>query len=474
MTHDQFEHGPMVEAWLKEPTWLPDTDLARVSSLVHHSPQRRPWLRRGGLSRSKLMLSATTVATSIAAAVLAAGVLLTGLAPQRPSVAPIPAAGAELATAAATGPTETTAAEQMTAASDDRSSFSLPDPLPEGVTGGTLETDAGPIRWALADSGQQAIPTAYHVVPGIEGIIAGDGYHGFHSTTDGLTWQPYALADIQDPERARPVSAAASRVLRHAGGRTYFISPFDGTAWRLDGDGTWQQLEGSTRDELVPGAWIRKHEWVSVPPTVVDDRILFEVDMEYQLPRQSLGIGTKGNTERMVPIKDNKYALCRMNTCTEDEYTRVLSFHPVDDGLAVFDKRSGDRLGLVRGATMDELYRGDRGKARGLFEIVGDTFVRVDDDELRARAREANEPASPPIEPPTGADARWDDPVWVAASGSDSWVHLDGEWVSLAPITSTASDTHIEAGGFGNVLLLTGWGADERRLAVLELPADIE
>ena len=59
MNREPFDHAPLVEAWLKEPIWLPESDTARIAQLVHQTPQQRRWwpsLSRKGIGT---MFSAT-------------------------------------------------------------------------------------------------------------------------------------------------------------------------------------------------------------------------------------------------------------------------------------------------------------------------------------------------------------------------------------------------------------------------------
>ena len=44
--HDPLDHAPLVEAWLKEPVWLPPSDTSRLTQLVRQTPQQRYWWQR--------------------------------------------------------------------------------------------------------------------------------------------------------------------------------------------------------------------------------------------------------------------------------------------------------------------------------------------------------------------------------------------------------------------------------------------
>jgi hypothetical protein len=61
MKSPQHDHTPIVQAWLKEPAWLPQSDLGRTMQIVHQTPQQRSWLRPLMTGRSRTMFSATKV-----------------------------------------------------------------------------------------------------------------------------------------------------------------------------------------------------------------------------------------------------------------------------------------------------------------------------------------------------------------------------------------------------------------------------
>ncbi len=59
MKDHPYDPAPAVEAWLKEPIWLPESDLGRVAQLVHQTPQQRGWRPALDRERYQAMFSAT-------------------------------------------------------------------------------------------------------------------------------------------------------------------------------------------------------------------------------------------------------------------------------------------------------------------------------------------------------------------------------------------------------------------------------
>ncbi len=92
MKTDPFDHAPIVEAWLKEPVWLPPSDIARLTQLVHQTPQPRHWWQRPMTGRSQHMFNALkfVVAGVVVAAV--GGFLVSGYLPIQQQDGQLPAA----------------------------------------------------------------------------------------------------------------------------------------------------------------------------------------------------------------------------------------------------------------------------------------------------------------------------------------------------------------------------------------------
>ena len=91
----QLDPEPQLRSWLRQPVDLPESDLARVAWLVHHTPQQRRWplphLRRSAPMFTALKLTA-------AGAILASlGIVLWSVAPTQnpvlpPAISPSPSA----------------------------------------------------------------------------------------------------------------------------------------------------------------------------------------------------------------------------------------------------------------------------------------------------------------------------------------------------------------------------------------------
>lgn len=93
MKHDNLDHAPIVESWLKEPTLLPPSDTARLTQLVHQTPQQRRWWQRfASPGRTHTMFNVFKfAAASVILAVTGGFLFSTFLAPQD-AVDPLPAA----------------------------------------------------------------------------------------------------------------------------------------------------------------------------------------------------------------------------------------------------------------------------------------------------------------------------------------------------------------------------------------------
>ena len=91
MNREPFEHAPLVEAWLKEPIWLPEGDTARIAQLIHQTPQQRRWwpsLSRKGIGT---MFSATKfVAAGVVVAAFVGFLFASGTFSPQP-IPPVPA-----------------------------------------------------------------------------------------------------------------------------------------------------------------------------------------------------------------------------------------------------------------------------------------------------------------------------------------------------------------------------------------------
>jgi Tol biopolymer transport system component len=94
MNREPFEHAPLVEAWLKEPIWLPESDTARIAQLVHRTPQQRRWWPASHRKGLGTMFSATRfVAAGVVIATFVGFLFASGTFSPQP-VEPLPAVSA--------------------------------------------------------------------------------------------------------------------------------------------------------------------------------------------------------------------------------------------------------------------------------------------------------------------------------------------------------------------------------------------
>ncbi len=77
MKSEEFEHAALVEAWLKEPIWLPEIDTERTAQLIHLTPQQRGWLRPFTTRRSHNMFTALKVVAAGIVLAMVGGFLIT-------------------------------------------------------------------------------------------------------------------------------------------------------------------------------------------------------------------------------------------------------------------------------------------------------------------------------------------------------------------------------------------------------------
>ena len=68
--------------------------------------------------------------------------------------------------------------------------ITLPDALPDGVEGGTIDTPLGPARWARLSGEFGSLPADWsQLLPWNDGILAWNGYFSHLLTTeDGANW----------------------------------------------------------------------------------------------------------------------------------------------------------------------------------------------------------------------------------------------------------------------------------------------
>lgn len=470
MKHEPYDDGPFVEAWLKEPTWLPQTDLARVQQLVHQTPQRHVWVPRIGNMRFMTMISATTIAAGVAVIALTSGTFVNGLLPNGSPAKQLPVAAEE--TTGPADPTPATVTATPDATKSDRTGLVLPEILPPGVEGGTIDTATGPARWIHTSGSSGEFPRLEAALPWPGGVAAWsrdwsrDGQEvSLHATTNGIDWELIPLPGdlVVRAQKDWGISMV------HGGSVNYLEQPRLGKLWRLSEEGEWVLLDASAFEELRPRGWSVSD--VSIDgPELIDGEHVFRVGYQYRLPRQQLGLTRKVATNALVRLTSDRYALCNpdKNDCSADGAPRVLRFKETNEGLVVRDDRTDERLGLLAGANASELYSGTGASRRQAFVVAGDALVPT------------SWPASDPVDPAAAvpppdvpADARaWSiGGRWLAVvPGSPDggrtldtriWLHIGGVWVDLAEIglRGTRGFGYLaNVSGIGNTTLL--WATD--------------
>ena len=465
MTHEPYEHGPLVEAWLKEPTWLPETDLARVSTLIRQSPQRRSWLPRPGLGRSRFMLSATTIVAGIAAVALTGGVLLNGLAPRTPQDGGLTAAGAEasLAIETSTASAATTEPTLADAREDGAVRLRLPETLPDGAWGGSIDTPAGPARWMRSTAPAGDLPLLSELGSWGDGLAILDNRAGsLWTTSDGTDWQRVPLPVDLDADRPNDGTVDITR----AAEAHYLLQSNRNRIWRHEVGSTWTPLDISEVASARPTGWSTETSFDG--PRMVDGEPVFDITYRYQLPRKRLGIHRGPVTAQMHRIADDRYALCPQDNakCSAKDAVEVIRFKPTDDGLVVRDDRTGERYGLLAGAEASQLYEGHNSSQHQAFALEGDALVPVD---LPGRKPERAVDEAPPPGLPAKASPRRLDSGWVAFELADRivkpgqtpqptswWMHFAGSWVDLSELELpdlVPYVTQFHQAGIGNTTL---------------------
>lgn len=376
MTQTRFEDRALVEAWLKEPTWLEPVDEDRVAAIVHQTPQVRRWPPQLDLGRFAPMLNATKFVAASVILALTGGLLLTTL-PTEPTAGPVPAAETATATATAT-PRATSATETEPPRTIESTGpiITLPDELPEGVESGTIDTPAGPIRWVRLDtSDPEAVVPRWvgPILPWGDGIaVPGNG--SLYVTHDGVAW---TLASESVP--GFPTYVDGTFVVVDTGGDRVWISSGPGSGW--------QELDAmAMADARIKGWKASPGRRVAAGPMSVDDRIIFVVQQSYRLPVERLGIPPRKNKamkREMKRLGNGRYALCGGGRGTQsceqlgEDAKWVLQFEEQPKGLAVIDDRTGERLGLLEGASADQLYQGVWARHNRIFAIEGGAVVEI-------------------------------------------------------------------------------------------------
>jgi hypothetical protein len=208
MKHDPLDHAPIVETWLKEPVWLPPSDTARLTQLVHQTPQQRHWWQRYTTGSPQAMFTAAKFAVASVILLAFGGFLLSAYLPPQGEGERLPAAATSSPAATASPSTEMPSAEPEAVELPDAPVAETP---PEGAlvmepgTGetvggftqvGRLSTRIAPRYGELQDL--QAVGDRLVARSVLRGTKETGGEVILHST-DALTWVPATLAG-NEPE----------------------------------------------------------------------------------------------------------------------------------------------------------------------------------------------------------------------------------------------------------------------------------
>lgn len=378
MTQATFEDRALVEAWLKEPTWLEPVDERRVAALVSHTPQVRRWLPQADLGRFAPMLNATKLVAASVILALVGGLLFTSL-PTEPAVELVPAA--EIAQATATPTPEATSAPEI---DPSVPTITLPDELPEGSQRGTIATPAGPLDWVRLPASDE-IPRISGVAPWGEGLAVWEDGAGLFATKDGIEWE--TLVATPRPRGAESLGwMLADQRWGHVDGMHVVLDSSGDRVLIGDDETGMRDIDSSAVSGARMDGWTQRGRWLGSGPMLVDGRVVFTLAIDYRLPYKRLGIpmSVGRNGGRMKPLGNGRYALCGSGggpgSCkeTSDDAEWVVRFNEMPEGLAVINDRSGERIGLLEGASPDDIYEGWQGQRHRIFAIEGDTVVEID------------------------------------------------------------------------------------------------
>jgi len=263
---------------------------------------------------------------------------------------------------------------------------------------------------------------------------------------------------------------------------TYVVVSPQGRVWTSSGPGDeWRELDTTA----VPGAleigW-RKRSVRPMAPSQVDGRTVFGIRYSYDLPRERLGIAKEKTNRKMKRLSRDRYALCGNGSCKDGGEVAPwkLRFKETTQGLRVFDDRTGMRLGLIDGASLDELFEGGDAVGHRAFAIEGSTVVPIDSpwplDPAWGTPNRGGQRVEtvPPPDAPRNDRLSWIGNAWLAEDWTSTrkvrrWLHLGGAWHALDGVFGP--EVGSSAGGLGNVTLLRD---DQGGLWVLLHPSETE
>jgi hypothetical protein len=432
------------------------------------------------------LFSAANLVLAGAIVALFGGVVLSGVLSGDVGEPLAPGAATAGATAAAEQTIEVNAADAPSAAVTP-ATIVFPDELPPGSSRGTFDTDAGPVQWIRLngrelsdDGGTGTLPAIGQLIPWDDGIAAWfstaagrpPGHPGFGalaSTTDGVAWQ---LEDIPG------VGYGSIGVVD---GTVYLVRPELRQVWAREVDhGEWRELDASVLAAAMPGpGW----KTLSFPrlagPYQAGEVAYFEIAERYVLPRGQLGIPFAPATRLLRRIDDRHFALCRVRTCLEDAAQQAyrLRFDPVSTGLRVTDERTGSVLGVIEGATVADLYDGERKTRTFGFAIDGSSVIAVGQSVGRPSPGRLGglegEAAAPPPQPEgTEMLDRHGRIVQEATERTfkSRWLRAGDEWVRLDDVVPRGSKAEMVASHGQLVVLASDPMTDEREMWLLALP----
>jgi hypothetical protein len=246
MNRDPFDPAPAVQAWLKEPIWLPESDLARIALLVHQTPQQRGWASPLHLERMRTMFSATKlVAAGVIVATFGGFLLASGVwSPQTDQRVPAAAETVEPTTSAA--PTASAASplpQASTAPAEPSDTETSGRPLVFDEASG--ESLGSWSQAGITDGGRYGLLQDLQVVGdrlvvlssvsrknrGVEGVVL--------VSSDGRTWQ---TADVPgDTPRFEDLAASPDGLL--LGGSVQADGKRAAQMWSTPDGITWTPVE---------------------------------------------------------------------------------------------------------------------------------------------------------------------------------------------------------------------------------------
>lgn len=323
------------------------------------------------------MLNASKFVAASVILALVGGLLVMTL-PTEPTVEPIPAV--ETATASVTPTPEATVAETVPATMESNGpTISLPDELPEGTQSGTIETPAGSIRWARVPVTEDTPGYVGSVGPWGDGLVIWGYISPNFSTKDGVIWER-----LKPPGQVRGLVGDKHVAIDLIQGRPW--DPPKDRVWLGSAGSGWQELDASAMAGVPIEGWEQRGRRIESGPMVVDGRTVFMIASQYRLPYAKLGIPTnqRNKTRSMKPLGGGRYALCGSGTgprsCRQAgaDARWILRFEETPGGLRVTNDRTDERLGILEGASADDLYEGGGGARHSYYAIEGDVVVEIE------------------------------------------------------------------------------------------------